>query len=299
MSRCPLAQTLFRASAAVLLLSAAAFGDEQILRFRSSVKARVAGQDHMVMVADAPRGGHPARLVVANKIDGAYSPVSEQADVIKNFQPGQLIQVASESAKGVVSLTSVAAYLPKAGEESPGGYVFLESKADDAHPTITVSKLGEKTTFSLPNESDAKDGVKVDSLIAAVLDRLKEGDPVWISATTSKSPAVVAILPWADPQQGKMLKIEPAEVNGKRGFAVLIDTGSKTMTALLPGRMHKTTWVSDQKLLAAARRFRGGATVLFRVQEDGDKTWLRDIQPPPRPIAQSNPNPNPNTGVRD
>lgn len=267
--------------------AAAPEGQEQILRFRSAGKARVEGRDHLVVTAYDPSGRHPSRLVVANKSEDAYDPVPEQANVVKGLQPGTLIQVVSQTAHGIETLTSISTYSPKPGEEQPDGFVFVEDKIDDpAHAKVTLSKLGVKSTFNILAQKDESGAMTLDPLMTAALDKIKEGDSVWIEKANSGT--LSAILSWSEPDRGKLLKIEPADVNGQSGIAVQIDNGGKTITALVPGHVHKGKWISDPKVLSAARRFRTGATVIFRVQADGDKTWLRDIHPEPRPIAQRN-----------
>lgn len=260
--------------------------DEQILRFKSSAKARVAGQDHLVVVADAPRGGHPARLVVANKTEGHFDPIAEQADAIKALRAGDLIQVTAETANGVSTLRSVATYSPKPGEQSPGGYVFVQSKADDAaHPAVIVSRLGERTTFALQTLKDDKGKAHLDPAIASSVEKLKAGDSVWVDAAPATPAVAIAILPWSEPQQVKLVKVEPAEVGGRKGMAVHLDVDGKPQVASIPGRSQGGKWVSDARLLAAARRSHPGAEVLVRTQADGDTLWLRDLQPVPQPVV--------------
>jgi hypothetical protein len=177
-------------------------GDEQVLRFARSAKVRVAGQDHLAVIADAPRGGHTTRLVVANKTDGRFDPLPEQADAIKGLHAGDLIQVTAETAKGVSTLQSIAMYSPKPGELSPGGYVFVATKSDDAaHPAVVMSKLGERTTFSLQTVKDDKGAALVDPALASSVDKLKAGDSVWVDAAPSTPTVAVAVLPWSEPQR--------------------------------------------------------------------------------------------------
>jgi hypothetical protein len=263
--------------------SPALAGDELILRFARSAKVRVAGQDHLVVIADAPRGGHTTRLVVANKTDGRFDPIPEQADAIKGLHAGDLIQVTAETAKGVSTLQSISMYSPKPGELSPGGYVFVATKSDDAaHPAVVMSKLGERTTFSLQTVKDDKGAALVDPALASSVDKLKAGDSVWVDAAPSTPTVAVAVLPWSEPQRVKLVKIDPADVGGHKGMVVQLDADGKTQVAWVPGRLQGDKWVSDARLLASARRFRPGDDVLVRIQVDGDTLWLRDLQPVPQ-----------------
>jgi hypothetical protein len=266
--------------------SPALAGDEQVLRFKSSAKVRVAGQDHLVVIADIPRGGHTTRLVVGNKTEGRFDPIPEQADAIKGLHAGDLIQVTAETANGVSALQSITTYSPKPGELSPGGYVFVATKSDDAaHPAVVLSKLGERTNFALQTVKDDKGAAHVDPALASSVDLLKAGDSVWVDAAPGTPAVAIALLPWSEPQQVKLVKIEPAEVGGHKGMAVHLDGDGKAQVASIPGRLQGDKWVSDARLLAAARRSSPGTDVLVRIQIDGDTLWLRDLQPVPQPVV--------------
>jgi len=280
--------------------SPALAGDEQVLRFKSSARVRVAGQDHLAVIADAPRGGHQTRLLVANKTDGRFDPVPEQADAIKGLHAGDLIQVTAETANGVSTLKSIATYSPKPGELSPGGYVFVAAQSDDAaHPALVVSKLGERTTFSLQTVKDVKGAAQVDPALESSLAKLTAGDSVWVDAAPATPTIAVTVLPWSEPQRVKLVKIEPAEVGGQKGMAVRVDGDGKTQVASIPGRLQGDKWVNDARLLAAARRFGPGDDVLVRIQADGDTLWLRDMQPvPQQAVTHAAPHPG-NTGNTD
>jgi hypothetical protein len=115
---------------------------------------------------------------------------------------------------------------------------------------------------------------------------LKAGDSVWIDAAPAMPAIAIAVLPWSEPQQVKFVKIEPAEVAGQKGMSVRVDRDGKEQVVWVPGRLQRDKWVSDPRLLAAARQFRPGTDVLVRVQTDGDTLWLRDLQPvPQQPVA--------------
>ncbi|HWE96308.1 MAG TPA: hypothetical protein VG269_20260 [Tepidisphaeraceae bacterium] len=270
---------------AIGLASPALAGEEQVLRFKSSTRGKIAAQDHLLVIAEAPKGGKPTRLVVPNKTADRFDPDPQQANVVKALKPGDLIQVSGDAADGSFTLTSIAPYAFKPGEQTPNGYVFVEvqpAKAAADHPVVVLSKFGEKNNFLLAADKDGKS----DPLIESALNTLKAGNSVWADVAPGSPPALVAILPWSEPMGGKLLKVESANVNGQKGNAVQIEAGGKTIVALVPGKMQDDKWVTDARVLAAARKLKVGSPVFVRTQEDGDRLWLRAIEPEPRPVAQ-------------
>jgi hypothetical protein len=111
---------------------------------------------------------------------------------------------------------------------------------------------------------------------------------------------LAAIVPWSEPQQGRLMRVGPADVDGQRGFAAEIATDSKPITAVIPLTMQNGRPVTDPRLLAAARKLGNGSQVLFRTREEGDKTWLLEIEPPakePSPVAQRGQGNSPPAGI--
>src|SRR5207245_5713314 len=107
-----------------------------------------------------------------------------------------------------------------------------------------LNKPGQKTETTVPTIKDEANGKPIpDPAVAAQLGELKEGDAVWADvAGAGKSASLLAILPWTDPQPGKVAKITTADVDGQTGPAIEIDEPEKTITALLPGKVQNKKW---------------------------------------------------------
>lgn len=278
----------------MILLAAAevaAAGDNHVYKFVSARRLGVSGRDHLVIIAEPAGGGHTARLVVPNTDPDKYSPAPESADAVKSMAAGQMILVQTHADKGEIDVESVGPWTPRAGEDTPKGYVFLRGGPTEkpGELRITLAKYGEPMELTVPAQVDAHGAAAPDPDIDAELKNVHEGDVVWAEVIPGKTPALAAILPWADPQQGKLLRVAPADVDGQKGFAAEIATDEKPITALIPMKQVGGKAASDPRLLAAARKISNGAAIRFRTREAGGQTWLMEIELPPKepaPVAQ-------------
>lgn len=263
--------------------------DGMVVRFKNAAKLRVGGKDHLVVIADEPKGAHPVRLVVPNKDEaGKFDPVEDQAAIVQHLQSGDLLEAAWQTHEQVNLLSSIARYTPKPGELTPHGYLFEGTepvKDNPADLVVILRKLGLTTRATIPAPPDSSGHAQPDPAIATVIAKLTEGNSVWVALSDDKEPKLLVIMPYAEPQRGKLLKVEPIEIDGKKGMSVQIDFASTTLVALIPGSVENGDWKSDARLLASVRRCKPGNDVLFRVQDQDDKKWLREIDPVPQPVA--------------
>jgi hypothetical protein len=96
-------------------------------------------------------------------------------------------------------------------------------------------------------------------------------------------PVLVNLERYAPPQTGKFVKLSEEDVaDGQKGSAVKIEQDGKTVKALVPGRLVNKKWVSDPKVMGAARKLKADAEVVYRARKDGDKLWLKEIEPAPK-----------------
>ncbi len=54
------------------------------------------------------------------------------------------------------------------------------------------------------------------------------------------------------------------------------------MTAVVGGELKNKKWISDAKVLAAAKRLKPEAEVVYRAREADGKLWLKEIKPAPQ-----------------
>lgn len=277
------------AMAALLIVGSLRADEGKILRFKNAAKVRVEGKDHLVVIADEPKGAHPLRLVIPNKDeDGKFDPIADRAEVVKHLQPGDLVEAAWETHEQVNLLSSIARYAPKPGELAPHGYVFVGrelAKENSADLTIILRKLGQTTRATISAHSDSSGQPQPDPVLTAVVAKLSDGNSVWAELSDDKEPRLLVLMPYAEPQRGKLLKVEPIDIDGQKGISVEIIFANATVTAVIPGSMENGTWKSDARLLSSVRRCKPGNDVLFRVQEVDDKKWLREIDAVPQPVA--------------
>ena len=269
---------------------AAAAGDARVYKFSSARKLGVNGRDHLVVLVTPPSGGASVRLVVPNTDADRYSPKKEIADAVNGMQPGAYLQAETKKVDGALEIEKVNPWTPRPGEDTPHGYVYLNSGGTDkpGELKITFEKLGEVFNVTVPADKDDNGSPAPNPLVAAELKEIHEGDVVWADvAPAGKTPTLSGIAPWSAPQQGKLERVGVADVDGQHGYAVEIATESRPVTALIPLRLQNGKHITDQKLLAAAHKPSNGSEVFFRTFDNGGQTWLLEIEPPPKqPVAQ-------------
>jgi len=290
---------------ALLALTAGALGDQdKVLQFKSTSKAAMKGQQHLVMLAVTPKG-RTVRLVVANTDPaGPYAPVADQLQLIQSLKPGDLIQMSWETDANVNTVGAIARYTPKPGELTLNGYLFVKAeskdpKDPDSAVLVTLNKLGELTVATESTQKDSAGKMQPDPLISATVTALKEGDPVWVELSSGPAPTIQAIMPYTDPATATIGKFAMADMNGEKAPSVELDNGNTAIVVVIPGKDVGGKWVPNVRLMAAAHRCKIGQQVLYRVQQDGATTWLRDIAPvPTQPTVAATPAPA-DSGPRD
>lgn len=279
----------------LILLAAAevaAAGDAKVYRFLSARKLSAGGREHLVVIVQPPSGGQQTRLVIANDEQDRYSPHKADADAVNGMQAGQFVSAQTEKKDGMIVVSSITAWTPRPGEDTPHGYVYLTSNPSGKNPAdleVALTKLGEPVKVVVLGEPGPDGTPAPNAMVAAELKKVQPGDVVWADVIAGKSPTLAAIVPWSEPQHGKLTRLAPADADGERGFAAEIATEAKPVTALIPMIHQGNKRVADPRLLAEARKAGNGTEVLFRVREDGDKTWLLEVERPPKqppPVAQ-------------
>ena len=254
-------------------------------------KEKVPYQGKLVMVlrVEPVAGGRPIELVVKNHDMNKkeYNPVVN-TDNVNALQPGEAIKIELDETKPKPFVTYVREYKMKAGEERPGVYVFESSyeKADvrPAYTAVVLSKFDSMTTLAIPQKKNKEGKLEPDADIAAMVGALKTGELVEAEVRESRPVAVLTHIDrYSAPQTGKFLKATEQDVaEGQKGSAVEIEQGGKTVTALVPGKVQNQKWVPDGKLAAAVRKLKADAEVVYRTRQDGDKVWLKEIEPAPK-----------------
>ena len=267
----------------VALSGTGASAETRVLITRSSAKAIVSGQPHLVLVATSPRGQRVRLVVPNNDPKAGFNPLPDQLQLIQSLKPNDLVEAAWNTADGINVLDSISRYAPKPGETSANGYVFRSSqlKPDSDDIEVRLDKLGESTTAILPGTKGKDGAVSHDALVTAVLAGLTDGDPIWADLGSGASPRLIALLPWSEPQKGKITRLVMPDSAGHRNAVVEIATANARITAGIPSKSDEDM-TPNARLLAVAKAAGPGDTVLFRTQTDDATLWLRDLQLEPK-----------------
>ena len=259
--------------------------DEGVLRFLSMNSGVTNGRRHMIVRAEIPGGG-AVQVAVPNQDENrpALDPRKELMDTLKSLKAGDLIKVKLEPAGQMRFIQTVEPYEMKPGEDTPNGYVF-ESSYDQTNgrnkfPVVELSKFGRRIVLTIATKKNEKGETEPDPDIVAAVNLLQPGDSVWAQ---SNGKALTAIDHYKDPTQGKLLKLGETEVDGHKIKSADVDQDGKTVTLLVPGKTTGKNWVPDATVLRELQRIRPNTVVAYRVREDGDHLWLREIMPAPKP----------------
>ena len=268
--------------------------NRQVVRFAGyKEKVQFQGKPVMVLSVEPLEGGRPLDLVVKNHDMNKreYNPVVN-TDHVNALQKGDVIKIELDDTRPRPMVTYLKKYDLKPGEENPKAYVFENSfdkgEGKQAYTAVVLSKFDEMTTVAV-SQKKGKDGTTdADSEIMALLPQLKTGDVVEAEVRGGGAvPVLVSLDRYTPPQTGKFLKVSDEEVtDGQKGSAVEIEQGGKAVKALVPGKLQNKKWVSDAKVLAAVRRLKPEAEVVYRTRQDGDKLWLKQIEPAPKPAKE-------------
>jgi hypothetical protein len=283
------------ASAFMLVAATGALAEDVMARFEGTEQGNRGGQQVTIVVATALANGQRIKLAVPNetprgaKAPATPAPKKEIMTAVGKLKAGDIckLDVGKEGTLGFV-VTSIEPYDAKPGEDTPNGYVF--SKTYDkpgkvASTLVVLTKLGVEHQFTIAMKKDEKGVMAQDPDVVAAIGKLQPGNTVWIQQQ-GKS-VLTVIEPYVEPQNGKLGKVGETEIDGHKVPSAEVETdGGKTVTLLVPVNQVGKLFVPDRTIKAELGKVRMGSQVQFRVHEDGDKLWLREITPAPaKPAA--------------
>jgi hypothetical protein len=245
------------------------------------------GKKVLLLGIEPVGGGKPMELIVANhdwnKPD--YNPVVN-TDHVNALGKGDTIKLELDDSKPRPLVRYLKKYDLKAGEEDPGTYVFEnhfpKTEGRTTYTAVVLSKFDQFTTVAVPQKKD-KDGESgPDENIMAVVGSLKTGEVVEADIRDGgRVPMLTAIEKYTPPQTARFLKMAEADVEGQKAPAVELERDGKPLTAVVEGELRNKKWVSDAKVLAAAKKLKADTEVVCRIRETDGKVWLKEIKPAP------------------
>jgi hypothetical protein len=261
--------------------------DEGVLRFRGMAQGQVNGRRHVIVQAEVP-GGRAAQVAVPNQDENrpALDPRKDLMETLKSLKPGDLVKVTLEPGRQMPFIQSAEPYELKPGEDTPNGYVFKSSYDQGAGrnktPVVELTKFGRTIVVGIATRKNEKGETEPDPDLVAAVNLMKQDDPVWAQINGK---VLTAIDLYKDPSQGKLLKLGETEVDGHKVKSADVDQDGKSVTLLVPGKTTGKNWIADSTVLRELQRLRPNTIVEYRVREDGDHLWLREIMPAPKPPA--------------
>jgi hypothetical protein len=218
-----------------------------------------------------------------------YDPVPQAADTILDLKKGEVIKIELDDSKPRPLVRYAKRYKLKPGEDDPRTYVFEnsfpKSEGRTTYTAVVLSKYDEMKTVAVQQRRDKEGAGGADADVLGVVQKLKTGEVVEAEikdAGAGRPPVLTHIERYAPPQKGKFLKVTEAEVEGQKAPAVELERDGKTVSALVSGRMQGKRWVPDAKVLAAAKKLKADAEVVYRAREEDGKLYLKEIEPAPK-----------------
>jgi hypothetical protein len=252
-------------------------------------KHRHLGKPVMLVGVEPLEGGRTIELVVPNRDmnKDEFDPLPRVAEAIRECKRGDTLKIELDDSKPKPYVRDAERYKLKPGENDPKGYVFENSypmkEGRTSYTAVVLSRFDEPRTVAVQQRRDKEGDMVSDAEILAVLERLKTGDVVEAEIREGGKTAVLTGLErYAPPQTGKFVKLAEQEIEGQKAAAVELSSDGKTVTAVVPGKLQGKRWVSDPKLLAAAKKLKPDAEVVYRAREGDGKVWLKEIEPAPK-----------------
>lgn len=254
-------------------------------------KHRYLGKPVMLLAVEPVEGGRPVELVVPNKDMGArgdkFDPIPQVADVVRGLKRGDTIKIELDESKPSPFVTYAKPYKLKPGESEPNAYVFentfRKEEGRSTYTAVVLSRYEEHTTFAVQQRRDKEGDMASDAAILDLLQKLKTGEIVEAEIKDGgRTPVLTGLERYAPPQTGKFVKMAEQDVDGQKAPAVELEREGKPLTALVAGKMQGKRWVADARVLAAAKKLKADADVVYRARDDEGKLWLKEIQPAPK-----------------
>jgi hypothetical protein len=267
--------------------------NRQVVKFvAAKEKVPYQGKQVLVIAVEPVAGGRATELVVKNHDmnKAEYNPVVN-TDNLNALHKGDAIKIELDDSKPKPFVTYLKKYDLKPGEENPKTYVFEitmeKGEGRQTYNAVVLSKFDQLTTCAVPQKKGKEGQPEPDPEIMSLVSKLNRGDLVEVEMREARPvPTLVHIDRFAPPRTGKFVKLGEEEVDGQKAPAVEIEREGKTVKALVAGKQVNKKWVPDGKVLAAARKLKPEAEVVYRAREDGDKVWLKEIEPAPKQQAE-------------
>jgi hypothetical protein len=249
---------------------------------------RYQGKPLMVLAVES-LDGRQAELLVPNRDmskNDRIDPLPRVLDTVRALKKGDPIRIELDDAKPRPFVVDVKPYKLKPGETDPKAYVFENSyrkeEGRSSYTAVVLSRFDEHTTYAVQQKRDKDGDMSSDPAIIELLPKLKTGDVVEAEIKPGATPVLTGLERYAMPQNGKFVKLTEQDVEGQKAPAVELEREGKPVTAVVVGKLQGKRWVPDGRVVAASRKLKPDAEVVFRARDDGGKLWLKEIEPAPK-----------------
>jgi hypothetical protein len=266
----------------------------RFVAYQDDGRYRYQGKPLMVLAVES-LDGRQAELLVPNRDmskNDRIDPLPRVLDTVRALKKGDPIRIELDESKPRPYVVDVRPYKLKPGETDPKAYVFENSyrkeEGRSSYTAVVLSRFDEHTTYAVQQKRDKDGDMSSDPAIIELLPKLKTGDVVEAEIRPGgPTPVLTGLERYAMPQNGKFVKMTEQEVEGQKAPAVELEREGKPVTAVVVGKLQGKRWVPDARVLAAVRKLKADAEVVFRARDDGGKLWLKEIEPAPKAAEES------------
>lgn len=259
----------------------------QTLRFVQSKEVTLSGKQQTAVMLTQLNGS--GQIIAIVQPDDPRKPEAKNLDATAAaLKKGDVVSVGFGMMGSYKEITYLKHIDVNPAEENPHGFVYEEfyNAQGSGAPIVRLQKYGESIEVTLPMVKDDKGKMDYDPQMVDQVQKYKKGEPVYVQLIRgSREPVATLMIPYKDPQNGKVVKESDQVVDGGKTPAVDIDVDGKTVTALVPGKMNGKHFVPDPVLARDARNFKPGTEVTFLTREDNGKTYLVEYTKTPKTSA--------------
>ena len=225
-------------------------------------------------------GGKPMELIVANhdmnKSD--YNPVIN-TDHVNALSKGDTIKVTLDDSWPPVRPRHRQVRL--AGRRRTRHIRLREhlpkTEGKLTYTAVVLSKLDEFKTLAVQLKKDKEGNSGPDAAVMDVVNTLKTGDVVEADVREARTPCWWPSRSTVRSADGKVPQGVGGGGRGAEGAGGGAGGGRQARHRRRAGELKNKRWVSDSKVLAAAKKFKPETEVVYRAREADGKVWLKEI----------------------
>lgn len=259
-----------------------------VFRYAGAAKLK----NNLVLNLAPAIGGRNIEAIVPNNEDKReYDPNSEVVRVMEKVKLGDYLEVELHRGDGPRPRVGyVRTYDKKPGEELPNIYAYQNNytqRGGREDEIVIFTKFQKETIAVVPFVRTESGKTEPDPQMISLLADLKAGEMVEVKLVGGNPLTIRSIERYVEPKTATFQKLTEEEEDGQSRTVMELQIDGEPAKAYLQGKTQRNKWVTDRRLLSAARRLKPGTDVRVTTREQDGKLWVRafEVVKKPRPEA--------------